>query len=390
MDGTPDQTQEQPPREPPLILGIETSCDETAAAVVANGARRLSNVVLSQVPVHRLYGGIVPELASREHLRGIAPIVRQALERADVTLEQVDAVAVTRGPGLAGALLVGLTYAKALALAAGKPLIGVHHLAGHIHAVLLDRRERGQDEPAWPAVALVVSGGHTSLFLVTRRPEAAGGFGYQLLGQTRDDAAGEAGDKVAKLLGLGYPGGPVIDRLAEHGNERAIAFTRPKLKGPHDLDFSFSGLKTAVLRYTQTHPLAAGMASRRALTAQGAKPPLEQLRAACDAETLDLIASFQYAVARELSEKTVAAAERWGAASILLTGGVAANRRLRRELAELAAERGWEVMAPPIALCTDNAAMIAAAAAAQWAAGDFASWDLAASPQLPLAQRAPA
>ncbi|MGH9527810.1 MAG: tRNA (adenosine(37)-N6)-threonylcarbamoyltransferase complex transferase subunit TsaD [Terriglobales bacterium] len=373
--------------ERPLILGIETSCDETAAAVVAAGARRLSSVVLSQVPVHRLYGGIVPELASREHLRGIVPIVRQALERAEIALEAVDAVAVTRGPGLAGALLVGLTYAKALALAAGKPLIGVHHLAGHIHAVLLDRRERGEGEPPWPAVALVVSGGHTALFLVARRAPAAGGFAYQLLGQTRDDAAGEAGDKVAKLLGLGYPGGPLIDRLAEHGKERAVAFTRPKFKGPNDLDFSFSGLKTAVLRYTQTHPLAAGIAARRQLTANGAKPPLEELRAACDAAALDLIASFQYAVARELSEKTVAAAERYGAASILLAGGVAANRRLRRELAAVAAARGWAVMAPPIALCTDNAAMIAAAAMPQWEAGDFAAWDLAASPQLPLAAR---
>jgi N6-L-threonylcarbamoyladenine synthase len=370
----------------PLILGIETSCDETAAAVVAGGARRLSNVVLSQVPVHRLYGGIVPELASREHLRGIVPIVRQALEKAEVELAAVDAIAVTRGPGLAGALLVGITYAKALALAAGKPLIGVHHLAGHIHAVLLDRREQGLPEPEWPAVALVVSGGHTALFRVAR--QANGGFEYQLLGQTRDDAAGEAGDKVAKLLGLGYPGGPIIDRLAEHGDERAIAFTRPKLKGAdRDLDFSFSGLKTAVLRYTQTHPLAAGIAARLALTAGGAKPPLESLRAACDAETLNLIASFQYAVARELSEKTVAAAERIGAAGILLTGGVAANRRLRRELAATAAARGWEVMAPPIALCTDNAAMIAAAAAPQYALADFATWDLPASPQLPLAAR---
>ncbi len=356
--------------------------------MVAGGARRLSNVVLSQVPVHRLYGGIVPELASREHLRGIVPIVRQALEQAQLELAQVDAIAVTCGPGLAGALLVGLTYAKSLALASAKPLIGVHHLAGHIHAVLLDRREQGLGEPDWPAVALVVSGGHTALFRVDRRPPAEGGFAYRLLGQTRDDAAGEAGDKVAKLLGLGYPGGPIIDRLAEHGDERSVAFTRPRLKGrERDLDFSFSGLKTAVLRYTQTHPLAAGIAARQQLTAHGAKPPLDALRAACDGATLNLIASFQYAVAHELSEKTLDAAERVGAGSILLTGGVAANRRLRRELAAAAAERGWEVMAPPIALCTDNAAMIAAAAAPQYEMGDFATWDLAALPQLPLAAR---
>lgn len=363
-----------------LILGIETSCDETAAAVVAGGARLLSNVVLSQVPVHRIYGGIVPELASREHLRGIVPIVRQALEQAACELPQIAAIAATRGPGLVGALLVGLTYAKALARAAGKPLITVHHLEGHIHAVLLDRRNQGLPEPPFPAVALVVSGGHTSLYWVEREDQR---FRYELLGKTRDDAAGEAGDKVAKMLGLGYPGGPVIDRLSPAGDERAVRFTRPKLKG-NPLDFSFSGLKTAVLRHVETHAMAAGIAARRAALGAGA-PDVEKLRALCDQPTLDLIASFQYAVAAELADKTLVAAEQRNAASVLLTGGVAANRRLRRELDEAGRARGFEVFAPPIRLCTDNAAMIAAAAWPHFLAGDFAGPEVSAEAQWALA-----
>lgn len=362
-----------------LILGIETSCDETAAAVVAGAARILSNVVLSQVPVHRIYGGIVPELASREHLRGIVPIVRQALEQAGCQLRDVAAIAATRGPGLVGALLVGLTYGKALALAAAKPLIAVHHLEGHIHSVLLDRRQQGLAEPEFPAVALVVSGGHTSLYWVERYEER---FRYTLLGKTRDDAAGEAGDKVAKLLGLGYPGGPVIDRLAPAGDERAVRFSRPKLKG-NALDFSFSGIKTAVLRLVESRGLAPAIAARQAALG-GGPPDAERLRALCDQPTLDLIASFQYAVATELAEKTLQAAEQRNAASVLLAGGVAANRRLRRELETAGRRRGFEVFAPPIRLCTDNAAMIAAAAWPRYRAREFAGADVAAVAQLAL------
>lgn len=371
-----------------IILGIETSCDETAAAVVEGGRRLLSNVVLSQVPVHALYGGVVPEVASREHLRGIVPVVRQALEQAGVGLEAVDAIAVTQGPGLAGALLVGLTYAQTLAWATGKPLVGVNHLEGHLHAVLLEERRQGRPDPPLPAVALVVSGGHTQLYAMAE--DAGRGFRYRTLGRTRDDAAGEAYDKVAKLLGLGYPGGPLLDKLSDFGDPQGVRFGRIRLKG-NPLDFSFSGLKTAVLRQVQTRPgLAAGIARRQAaIAALGRKPTLEEWRAQCDPETLDLIASFQQAVVSDLVQRTLAAADLLTAqgeppASLFLTGGVAANRALRAALQAAAARQGLSVFAPALNLCTDNAAMIAAAAWPQAERRRWAAAALTAQPQLPL------
>src|SRR3984885_559814 len=252
------------------ILGIESSCDETGAAVVRSGAHVVSNVVASQIATHRPYGGVVPELASREHLRAIVPVVRAALAEANQTYASIDAIAVTQGPGLAGALLVGISYAKALAFALAKPLIAVNHLEGHIHAVLLEEREKGNHEVQFPVLALVVSGGHTHLYLVERRGET---WTYDNIGHTRDDAAGEAFDKVAKLLGLGYPGGPVIDRLAPHGDPASVKFSSAQIKhrdrrGNTDaepahtvidrprFDFSYSGIKTAVLRYVETHAMA--------------------------------------------------------------------------------------------------------------------------------------
>src|SRR5580658_397808 len=257
------------------ILGIESSCDETAAAVVRSGEQVVSNVVASQIAMHQPYGGVVPELASREHLRAIVPVVRQALAEAKHTYSSVDAIAVTQGPGLAGALMVGISYAKALALALDKPLIAVNHLEGHIHAVLLDLRQNvlrqnndrqnndrqeGDHELQFPVLALVVSGGHTHLYLAEQNGNS---WTYENIGHTRDDAAGEAFDKVAKLLGLGYPGGPIIDRLAPHGDPDAVKFTPARMKG-NTLDFSFSGIKTAVLRWVEAHDMTAEIAARRA------------------------------------------------------------------------------------------------------------------------------
>src|SRR5262249_41351351 len=279
------------------ILGIETSCDETAAAVVRSGERLLSNVVSSQIATHQPYGGVVPELASREHLRAIAPVVRQALAEAGESYASVDAIAVTQGPGLAGALLVGISYAKALAYALNKPLITVNHLEGHIHAVLLEEKQRGDFRVQFPVLALVVSGGHTHLFLASEQQQ---GWKYKNIGRTRDDAAGEAYDKVAKLLGLGYPGGPVIDALAKHGNPRAIKFGLTQIKHPNRgtpkpaqtvYDFSFSGIKTAVLRYVQLEDMSAAIERRREAMAGIAKPTLQDWLAHCDQKTLDLVAS---------------------------------------------------------------------------------------------------
>ncbi|MGA3135668.1 MAG: tRNA (adenosine(37)-N6)-threonylcarbamoyltransferase complex transferase subunit TsaD [Terracidiphilus sp.] len=441
-----------------LILGIESSCDETAAAVVERGSRTLSSVVASQIATHARYGGVVPELASREHLRAIVPVVRAALAQANVTLADLDAIAVTSGPGLAGALLVGITYAKALAFAQNLPLIAVNHLEGHIHAVLLNERSLpdGQRSPdSEPALALVVSGGHTHLYLA--RP-ANGSWTYTLVGRTLDDAAGEAFDKVAKLLGLGYPGGPWIDSLALHGNPHAVPFSfsqiKPKLhlagKPPRtkaartvpiaNLDprflFSFSGIKTAVLRYVQLHnlrpeaesrrdalftgPAAPGNCNRSVNSLPGApglasetwdsamanppgapgpasgtweskkptthKPPTTQADALalCSPQTLDLIASFQHAVVGDLMKKTFAAAESLAVRRILITGGVAANRELRLRITAEAARRNLRVSFPTLALSTDNAAMIAAAAWPKLQSGDFAPTNLSASPSLAL------
>ena len=419
-----------------LILAIESSCDETAAAVVERGSRTLSSVVASQIATHARYGGVVPELASREHLRAIVPVVRAALAQAAVALEDLDAIAVTSGPGLAGALLVGITYAKALAFAENIPLIAVNHLEGHIHAVLLNEREQNNlskgtgfspyiqpsigngasapeanlNRPAQsegPALALVVSGGHTHLYLAS---PAQGAWNYSLIGRTVDDAAGEAYDKVAKLLGLGYPGGPWIDALARHGNPNAVPFAFSQIKtklhlggkpprtkaaktapianlNPYFL-FSFSGIKTAVLRYVDLHNLRPEAEARHEALFTGpdapANPTVEAALATCDPQTLDLIASFQHAVVGDLIKKTFAAQESLGVTRILVTGGVAANRELRARFIAEAIRRNLHVAFPTLALSTDNAAMIAAAAWPRLQLGDFAAASLSADPALAL------
>jgi N6-L-threonylcarbamoyladenine synthase len=389
-----------------LILAIESSCDETAAAIVERGSRTLSSVVASQIAVHSSYGGVVPELASREHLRNIVPVVRAALEKAGCGLDDLDAIAVTSGPGLAGALLVGISYAKALAFGAGKPLIAVNHIEGHIHAVLLEQRqlasERGSahGEMPLPALALVVSGGHTHLYITrqlastTGDPLRDGAWTYQNVGRTVDDAAGEAFDKVAKLLGLGYPGGPWIDGLAPHGNADQVAFAFAQVKAkahrpgqraalPRYL-FSFSGIKTAVLRYVEVHGMQPSIEARHRALAAIPNPALDDVLPLCDAKTLDLIASFQKAVVGDLKRKTFLAAEALGAHSVLVSGGVAANRELRVRFTAEAAERGLPIAFPSLALSTDNAAMIAAAAWPKLLAGNVASAELSADPSLAL------
>jgi N6-L-threonylcarbamoyladenine synthase len=367
-----------------LILGIESSCDETAAAIVAGGRRILSSVVASQVDVHRKYGGVVPELASREHLRQIVPVVREAVEQAGVELRDVDAIAVTQGPGLIGSLLVGVTYGKVLALSLGKPLIAVNHLEGHVHAVLLEAHAAGRS-PQLPAVCLIVSGGHTILYRV--ESNSANGvvrFSYGRIGGTRDDAAGEAYDKVAKMLVLGYPGGPVIDRLAEHGNPRAVRFGEPKMKG-NPYDFSFSGIKTAVLYYLRRNPqLQPEIEVRQQALTRGERSA-EALRGLSSAATLDLIASFQRSVVDDLVTRTLAAADQHAARTVLVSGGVAANSELRRSFESEAARRGIEVYFPSRALSTDNAAMIAAAGYARFRSGENEDATLNAEASLPLA-----
>jgi N6-L-threonylcarbamoyladenine synthase len=374
------------------ILGIESSCDETAAAVVRSGEELLSNVVYSQIATHQPYGGVVPELASREHLRAIVPVVRKALEDAGHTYETIDALAVTKGPGLAGALLVGLSYAKALAYALNKPLIGVNHLEGHIHAVLLEERQNGNRELQFPVLALVVSGGHTHLYLAERRDS---GWIYHNVGHTRDDAAGEAFDKVAKLLELGYPGGPIIDFLAQHGDPHAVKFPFAQMKhrdrnpqNRHEderrVDFSYSGIKTAVLRYVETHDMRAAIDQRRRVLSELKTPTRVQVLEACDPQTLDLAASFQRAMVNDLLSKTLLAAEVYGAATLLVTGGVAANSELRATFAKQAEDSGLPVYFPSRKLSTDNAAMIAAAAYPRFLAGEFAEPELSADAGLRL------
>jgi len=396
-----------------LILGIESSCDETAAAVVQRGSRTLSSVVASQIATHARYGGVVPELASREHLRAIVPVVRAALAQANVALADLDAIAVTAGPGLAGALLVGITYAKALAFAQGLPLIAVNHIEGHIHAVLLHERESSSfptppDQAAEAdesALALVVSGGHTHLFHAQPRET---GWSYKLVGRTLDDAAGEAYDKVAKLLGFGYPGGPWIDALARFGDPDAVHFAFalmktklhmvgkiPRTKGARtspiaDLDphflFSFSGIKTAVLRYVELNNLRPAALLRAKSIPASSRPPRskDEALALCSQQVLDLIASFQHAVVGDLMKKSFAAAESLGARRILVTGGVAANSELRARFAAESARRRLQVAFPTLALSTDNAAMIAAAAWPRLLSGTFADTSLSADPTMAL------
>ena len=357
------------------ILGIETSCDETAAAVVEDGERVLSSAVASQLDTHGKYGGVVPELASREHLRAIVPVVRAALKEAGCGYDELAAVAATEGPGLVGSLLVGLTFAKSICFARGLPLIAVNHIEGHIHAVLMEARQSG--EPVeFPALALVVSGGHTHLFALAAETE------YRLLGKTRDDAAGEAYDKVAKLLGFPYPGGPVIDALAPRGDPRAVPFTLARMKG-NTLDFSFSGLKTAVLRWFEARDMEDEVRARRELQRRVLRPSAEQWLAVTPRATLDLLASFQRTVIEELLRRAAASAEEIDARAIIVSGGVASNAGLRE--AARSGRLPCPVYFPTPGLSTDNAAMIAAAAFPKLRRREFADFTVKAKASLKLA-----
>lgn len=340
-----------------LILGIETSCDETAAAVITETNDVLSSVIASQIKTHEPFGGVVPELASREHLEKIRPVVDQALAEAGITAREIDGIAVTSGPGLIGSLLVGINYAKGLAFALGKPIVGVNHIEGHVYSTAFEH-----GEPVYPALALIVSGGHTNLFLMKEAES------YKLLGRTRDDAAGEAFDKVSKLIGLGYPGGPVIDRLARRGNKRAIIFPLAQINDrEHRLDFSFSGLKTSVLRYVREHAIAP--------VVPGEEP---------STRVIDLCASFQNAVVRALVRGTRKAAELHLPKSLLLAGGVACNSELRAEMQALGEELGVPVYIPSPKYTTDNAAMIAAAGLPKLLRGENAGLGLSADVSLRL------
>jgi N6-L-threonylcarbamoyladenine synthase len=341
-----------------LVLGIETSCDETAAAVVEDGRRVRSDVVASQILTHAPYGGVVPEVASRQHVATIVPVIRRAVADAGIDLADLDAVAVTCGPGLVGALLVGVETAKALAFALGKPLIGVNHLAGHLAAAFLEDPTLAAPPP-FPHLALLVSGGHTAIIRVDEPGKT------RLLGATRDDAAGEAFDKVGKLLGLGYPGGVAIDKLAATGNPRAVALPRA-MAGRDDLDFSFSGLKTAVSTW---------LAKRGTSGALGLPVGIE---------LADLCASFQTAVVDVLVRKSRRALEIQGLAALVVCGGVAANRGLRSALAEAARADSFGLFIPPPKRCTDNASMIAAAGSSLFQLGQYAGLDLAVDPGLEL------
>ncbi len=340
---------EKNPSKPCLILALETSCDETSAAVVADGRIVLSNIISSQIPVHQKFGGVVPEIASRKHIENVIPVVDQALRDAGVTLDDIDAIGVTHGPGLVGALLVGVSVAKALSFATDIPLVGVNHLEGHIFANFLSHVEL---EP--PFMALVVSGGHTSLVHVKGYNE------FELLGQTRDDAAGEAFDKIARVMKLPYPGGPYIDRLAETGNPEAIAFPRA-LSGRDNYEFSFSGLKSAVLNYLNS-----------------------ALQRGEEVNYPDVAASFQAAVVDVLVSKALQAANKCGVKKIVLAGGVAANSGLKRKLQNECTRADISLYYPELVLCTDNAAMIACRAHYQHLVGKHADLHLNAIPSLKL------
>lgn len=334
------------------ILAIESSCDETAAAVIRNGREVLSNVISSQIELHKLYGGVVPEIASRKHIEKINQVIEQALEDANVTLEEIDAIGVTYGPGLVGALLVGVAEAKAIAYAAKKPLVGVHHIEGHVAANYLEHPDL---EP--PYLCLVVSGGHTHLVIVKDYSE------FEILGRTRDDAAGEAYDKVARSIGLGYPGGPKIDKLSKEGNPDAIPFPRAKVAdAPYD--FSFSGLKSAVLNYLNS-----------------ARMQNQEIKEA------DVAASFQKAVVDVLVDHTMLAAKDYGIKKIAMAGGVASNSTLRAAMEEACKKRGYSLYRPSPIFCTDNAAMIGAAAYYEYIKGTRDGWDLNAIPNLKLGER---
>lgn len=339
-------------KEDVVILAIESSCDETAAAVVRNGREVLSNVISSQIALHTLYGGVVPEIASRKHIEKINQVVEEALQEANMTLEEMDAIAVTYGPGLVGALLVGVAEAKAIAYAAGKPLIGVHHIEGHISANYIENKEL---EP--PFLCLVVSGGHTHLVKVEDYGE------YKILGRTRDDAAGEAFDKVARAIGLGYPGGPKIEKVSKEGNPQAISF--PKAKVAEDpYDFSFSGVKSAVLNYIN-----------------GCKMKNIPIVEA------DIAASFQKAVTDVLIEHAMMAVDEFGIHKFAIAGGVASNGTLRNGMEQACKKKGVEFYHPSPIFCTDNAAMIGAAAYYEYIAGTRHGWDLNAVPNLKLGER---
>ncbi|MCR5031861.1 MAG: tRNA (adenosine(37)-N6)-threonylcarbamoyltransferase complex transferase subunit TsaD [Lachnospiraceae bacterium] len=334
------------------ILAIESSCDETAAAVVVNGRDVRSNIISSQIDIHTLYGGVVPEIASRKHIEKINPVITEALKQADMTLQDMDAIAVTYGPGLVGSLLVGVSAAKAVAFAANKPLLGIHHIEGHISANYIENKDL---EP--PFVCLVVSGGHSHLVIVKDYGD------YEIIGRTRDDAAGEAFDKVARAIGLGYPGGPKIDKAAREGDPESIHFPRAKVAGS-DYDFSFSGLKSAVLNYLNS----------------------------CNMQNIpvnpnDVAASFQKAVVDVLTEHAMIAIEQTGMKKFAIAGGVASNSALRESLEKACAERGVAFYRPSPILCTDNAAMIGAAAYYEYLAGNFSGYDLNAVPNLKLGDR---
>jgi len=363
-----------------LILGIETSCDETAAAVVEDGQRILSNVVASQIDIHRRYGGVFPEVASRQHILSITPVIEEAMDEARLSWDDLEAVAVTYGPGLAGSLLVGVNAAKGIALGCGLPLLGINHIEAHIYANWLERKGEPFDKPVlsvveglrtgpgivFPMLCLVVSGGHTELILMS------GDGQYQRLGGTLDDAAGEAFDKVGRLLGLDYPGGPAIEQAAQYGDPTAFDFPRAWLGDSYD--FSFSGLKTAVLRIVKTYETKTTRSdegSRRVAR----EPASRQL------PVVDLAASFQVAVVDVLVEKARRAAQECHAEQILLAGGVAANRLLRQEMAK---RSSLPVLCPPISLCTDNAAMVAGGAYFRYQAGYRSGWDLDVIPSLKL------
>ncbi len=343
-----------------LVLGIESSCDETAAAVLEDGVRVRSNVIYSQIATHKKYGGVVPELASREHLEKIEDVVAEAMQKAGVSFAELDGIAVTQGPGLVGSLLVGINFAKAIAFAAQKPIVGVNHIEGHVYSVAFEF-----PPPEYPALALIVSGGHTNLFLIPE-PEK-----YKLIGRTRDDAAGEAFDKVSKLIGLGYPGGPVIDRLAARGNKRAIIFPLAEIKAKDgsglSLDFSFSGLKTAVLRHVRENQIE----------------PVTDIEQP-GAHILDLCASFQNAVVRALLRSLRKAAEQYQPRTILLAGGVACNSELRAAVKQLADELKIPAYIPAPIYTTDNAAMIAAAGYPKLLRGAVLPWDASADVSLRL------